>query len=569
MLVIGHETHNGRALPFHKTDAGRAKAKIERQEEKLEMKRLSKTFRSQTYLPLKNYHLSRNPAETPIIQRNRFTFGKALVIEVPDKDDIIFIAAQETLSEYNDKSYHGMIDPIRIEALLKAPTIRYKYETKPEVYLLVREHTFIKLQLKLYEDDVAPGLAGYSAGSSEAEMAKLALEMQHRCWKLSGKPFRFTDLPVEMQNKTLIHAIGETVEPCFELAFVGRKEKTLATAYLGLTGFFRKHKTQLYVNPLPAQPYPVNTALLGLNKEIRQNALGVLLYDTTKRYTASCEIHLLSNSVSKLHLSFLSRIELAMSHLDYIGIFRCALKPFQNYRLPFGHTDLALQLTKLPNLQHLEIFFMSTIESSYTPWISYVTPDRSERTRRYPNIEFRRLPCQKVLVDQIMTFAAAYILKIKTLKVLKLTGFIKTETRLKFEGLLNERNGEVDHTDEIENMKREIVALPDYAFPPRCFCPIPCGYKAIDRVRSSTLNDGSSEGPAAQQYEEVFAAAVEKYAFDFDDTFEKTVSEDARSRLYLRSHKLPLPSSWDTRRGPPPWVGRDYRSIVRMLREPR
>ncbi|KAK5715272.1 hypothetical protein LTR17_016873 [Elasticomyces elasticus] len=580
MPVIGYETHNGKALPFHQTAAGRAKAKAEREAEKLEERRFNKVWHRKIHLPIENWHLMHSLADSPIIQHSRFAFGRQLEIEVPHKHDIIIIAARAVVEAYNQKSYHGIIDPISVEALTKAPTIRHACETEPVVFLLLRECTYIKLQLKLVRQADAPGMIaevlvrdGVNTHSLRAwletlpdhrmpNIAQLALETQYQHWMETKKPFRFTDLPDELQKQISVDAVGETVEPTFNLLshLIGHP---VALPYLGLK---RTVTNKFYVNPLPEQPSTVNRALLEVNRSTRAITLEALLHNTTKRYTKLSSVYELAKFTPKPHLNFLVHIELAMSHLSYIGLFDCAIKPFTDFAF-LGRRDivnprLVLALTTFPNLQHLTLFFMSTIESTYSPWVSYSVPDGADRTLRYPNIDFCRLPCQKVLVDQIMAFAAGYIVKMKNLKVVELTGCIKTETKTKYEDLLNEKNGEIDHTEEIEQMKREIAALPDYAFPPRCFCPKPCGSVALDQVRKQHRRPPSSRDTAGQarHFEKClakdFARTTNEYIFDAEDIPEEPFSDWTLPGVpdegwsIMRDERLPKIEEWHSRRGP-------------------
>ncbi|KAK4923124.1 hypothetical protein LTR49_009592 [Elasticomyces elasticus] len=580
MPVIGFNTKNGKALPYHRTAAGIAEAEKERQAERRELKRRErKAARIPPPQPYTNFHLADDPVEYPLIERDRYAFGGDLGICVPHKDDIVFTAAQIVVHEYNQKSYHGRIDRLRVEALTKAPAICYNLDTESEIFLLVREHSFILLQLKLVRTAAARGASRtvmVRVGEKDvplyvwletlpehrlANIAKLALEKQYGRWEKSGNPFRFLDLAVELQNKIFLFAIGEYIEPDPP----GNSRGVGTTIITGFTDYEEYRKSPmsaggLYSNPLPTRESPVNAALLTLNKQLAANARGVLWYETTKRMTNDFSLLRMTTWMPSKNFGFLTRVELAMSHFDYFDVFQVKMKPFDTYYYDPYDCDRARRakgyatgLSKLTSLRYLEIYFMSTIEPTYSPWLAFHLMRPDVREWQYPDVDFRRLPCQKVMVDQIMAFAANYILAIPKLETVRLTGFIKTETKKYWEGTLNEK-GAVSRKDEIKERQDAIKALPFSAFPPECFCPHTCGSFALDQVRLEELD---RTGNHPELFRKEFEEVERGYFFDFDDTYtpvepvEKNPWLTAREYVLRRSNRLrDVNYGTDHRQGP-------------------
>jgi len=175
----------------------------------------------------------------------------------------------------------------------------------------------------------------------------------------------------------------------------------------------------------------INLGLLAINKAIREECISVLRMDTTKRYQDLSLVNEISRFVPAACLTWIRRLELALTHIDFIQLFQCEIKPFADYSrgLPLLPTTTASVLSKanLPLLKDLELTFVSTIEPTYSPWQIV--------DGRYPSqIDPARLTCQKLLVEMIMCFVPEWVEHIPTIV---LGGFIKTATRVKWEHVLN------------------------------------------------------------------------------------------------------------------------------------
>ena len=348
----------------------------------------------------------KDPIDAPLIERTRFAFGAQLKIQLPHPDDLIIPATARVLEAYNKQSYHRVADPLLVEALSAAPSRCYQYGTAPAVHLLVRAETFIKVQLKLKFCDACPTRAGgrpivLSAAAAAAtvlirngeiwlplidwlptlpaqrmrNLYSAALELQRKEWVNQGKHFRFLDLPNELQDHILLLAIGEYIEPRYTSE---RHPDTgmITKNIVNLTGQGleqRRVDRDWHVESLHARLKPVNPALFGLSKKYRAVALDILWKDTTKCFQSLDRFQDIPAQIPQHRLRNIRRMELALTHLQFIEMFRCQIKPFDRYTW-HSTTVPALTLKRLPALEYLELFFMSTAHPSYSPWPSEYSP---------------------------------------------------------------------------------------------------------------------------------------------------------------------------------------------------
>ncbi|KAH9809294.1 thioesterase [Teratosphaeria destructans] len=429
--------------------------------------------------------------QNPITRSKRSEFYRALKFQVPNPQDAVYWQTKLILEQYNKKSPRHESDPLQIEALNVAPTLCVEpYETVPVVHCLVRNELFIKLQLKMVcdvehgwatstvmvrDDDRWITLEQLLQGLPDPTMpacTKVFHEAQLRSWRGNGKAFPFTHLAPELQKKILLFAIGEHIEPIYTTRL--DPSGTWWRPFLHLTGgtprdhFVPKNdKTRL------ARLRPVNAALFQINRATRRLALEVLWTDTTKRYSTQHPRENLgivwqghpapptvSPTLSFLQpqsLKYMRHIQLDLPNLAYATMFGCPMPPV----LDEEPSTLGPALRALPNLRSLELHFRSTTDSTYSPWIA-VQYDASwqveDLQETYPDFEWNRLPCQKVLHDWILLWAAEYLLGIPQVC---LTGYIKTQIRKKWEAVIRCR---VDERAKmlawIEEEKESVRALP-------------------------------------------------------------------------------------------------------------
>ncbi|KAK3075296.1 hypothetical protein LTR53_001497 [Teratosphaeriaceae sp. CCFEE 6253] len=507
------------------------------------------------------------PISQPQIERNRYGFGAALKFQIPHPDDLIFSATTLVLENYNKQDLRHVADPLLLEALSAAPTRYYSHGTAPAVHVFARAQTFIKAQLRLdfhlmeTESSRVDGRCIVLTATSVAKavvvrngdcwvpledwlltipaqrmrnLHEASLELLRRQWTKTQKPFRFLHLPIELQRRILLLAIGEYIEPSHTVEYPDPANPLAGRNITNLTanGLEKIQDHGYRVNPLHEPLRPVNVALLCLSKLLRTIALDLLWDETIKRYQSISTFQSIPTHIPAQRFNCIRRLELALTHIRYFEVFRCPIKPFHDH-VWASATAPARVLGQLPSLKHLEFFFMSTVQADYNPWPEYHRLWNGTLDETHFDLDFYRLPCQKTLVDWILVFAAEYIMDTQ-INTVKLSGFIKTETRKKWEAIMNTKRLE-DVRDYLESEKLAILKLPNVEVPPRCYCPNPCGGVAVEL---DALRDGfdprCTHGPgercrcafsATKPHE--YKKAARAYDFDFDDSFE-VVADDYR-----------------------------------------
>lgn len=170
-------------------------------------------------------------------------------------------------------------------------------------------------------------------------------------------------------------------------------------------------------------------------------ARSILHEDTIKLYGAPRFLHHIPQKPE-----FLRRIELAFTHGEYIKLFKVHIPGLPLASAPAG----AAYLRSLPLLRELRIFFRAPVSRTASPWMPshYIENDGTTTSREH-------YPCQKTLVDCIMAFATEHVKHIGTVR---LTGYVKTETKNKWEAILKKKSSNIC-TTYVEEEKQRIRGL--------------------------------------------------------------------------------------------------------------
>ncbi|KAK5705973.1 hypothetical protein LTR17_021184 [Elasticomyces elasticus] len=497
MVFIGSKTRNGKSL----IPAERAK-------------RLAKSAVSYT-----NKHLKDDSIEKPIFQADRNAFGGPLTIRIPHDRDEVHSAAPKVIRRYNNQDFHHLADPITVLALAKKPTVYHGSESAPVVMLLVRMESFIKVQLKFI-----PGLNGAPSevvlrdGGRRVPLAEWLEALPASRWEFwgtTGKVFEFNLLPVETRKAILLPAMGEYVVPQkSRYRDDAGNYRTITTLIKGGdAGFMNKARCDP-TGPRPLQP--IDEALFKVDATTSVLAWQVLNEETTKIYPTP---HYFSHS--EAGFKFLRRVQLCFTSREYIDFFHVDVAPFNTAQSWTRPAD-AEKLQKLKHLSELEIFFRAPLKHSTLPW----QVEEAERSGVVSNvfIDYDRFPCQKVLADTILCYAAQYVKK-----ALKVTvgGFVKRATKEKWEAVFNQPSE--DNFAAITKQKKDTRVM---QLPPPCYCPTPCYYGAIDGVHSAAMDAYYTyahqgfkmikHSPKESRYESAYG----KYRFDFGDVGLEDVSND-------------------------------------------
>ncbi|TKA78131.1 hypothetical protein B0A55_02713 [Friedmanniomyces simplex] len=495
--------------------------------------------------------------DNPITRSKRDEFREPLKFQRPHPYDLIFSHAHSILKKYNDQlaeattdpiqSFAYKSDPLRIEALSISPTMFYSggCDSTAAVHCLVRHDLFIKVQLKLVcdletgwssatvmvrDDDRWISLSKFLSTletSSLSTVGRCGYKLQYLWWRsmkkssddaisagqsrqlaVTATPLGVLGkLPLEIRRLLLLHCIGERVAPQKEDRLNANGQYRYVTV-LTRGGNFQQMNKSVYDCTGPPLVRRTNESLLCLNSTTSALALQILNEDTIKVYPAPRH---LDHSQANFH--FLRHLQLCFTNREYIDFFRVDLPPFN---AQFGWTANAGAdiLNDLPLLSELEIFFRPPTSRKASPW----EPDSKLSYEPALFAGYSGFPCQKVLVDWILCFAADYVKKIPRVK---LTGYIKTITKKKWESLLGGRNSAAGVAAVIDEQKKEIRGLRESDLPPACFCPTPCEYDAInDADDARTEADRTLRGFDALKYSPkpwVVKPLYREYQFDFDD----------------------------------------------------
>ncbi|KAK3679913.1 hypothetical protein LTR78_000290 [Recurvomyces mirabilis] len=451
--------------------------------------------------------ISRVCVEKPVIlgQKNaRYGLQHPVKIQKPHPYDAIFHYSVPGMQEYNSQSFTRTADPLLIEALPISPTLFYACDTTAAVHCLVR-HDFIALvQLKLVCDldggwnaatvmvrdqDRWLSLSSFLSALPEPSIRTVGpsgFKLQWIWWsRMPGEKrakFQYNKLPVEIQQHIMLYALGKRV--LFKAPLDPRR--TLVQTISQGSGT-DSEPAVLYDSTRPADVPQSNLSLLRLDKRTHAMAMSTLLKDTIKVYE-----HLIFAQASMITSHFdptdLRYLELRFTYREYILFFGVEVRPWDDIGAHHNAVVPASMLKTLPNLVQLNLFFPSTASCYYSPWAGY--DDQPQYLLRQDVIPS---PCQKVLLDWILTFAIEHLLGIR--KVL-FTGYIKTETRKKWEWVLANQT-EIDVAGMFNEHKESIKKLSPAA--------------AFDEVRK--LSDFYHEEKQRRAYKAAFA----KYWFDFSD----------------------------------------------------
>ncbi|KAK5705974.1 hypothetical protein LTR17_021185 [Elasticomyces elasticus] len=446
-------------------------------------------------------HRDRRPAredrelfvDNPVMRWGREGFKYPLKIQTPHPYDLVYIYAKAAVDEHNNQLIAAATHPLHaftlkhdrltLEALSISPTMFYEggCDSTPAVHVLVRHELFVKVQLKLVcdikfgwssvtvmvrDDDRWIRFAEFLKtlkGSTMSTVGWSGYHLQYLWWRemkrlaktvksagaglevaaLPGPMGDLEKLPVELRSTMLLHGIGERVMPHQE--YVTRGQRQVYVTFLTRGENMRLRRSGHDQFP-PRAVYQSNTNILRLNKATRALALQVLNKNTIKVYhdREPLVMHTSPN------YQFLRRLELAFSNIEYINFFRVDVPPFNgaDRHTPTWEAITGAEVLKdLDLLTELRLHFRPSDETYTSPWTG---------SEPYAS---RRLPCQKVLFDWILCYAAEYVTHIPTVHV---TGRVDEDTKEKWELVFNDKSA-TDHTGWIVEQKAEIQSLPRFA----------------------------------------------------------------------------------------------------------
>ncbi|KAF2130663.1 hypothetical protein P153DRAFT_356391 [Dothidotthia symphoricarpi CBS 119687] len=237
---------------------------------------------------------------------------------------------------------------------------------------LSKDHMYVAVAgIRVHNMDVTPPLWPVRTGratklyafSQHFDEFPVATEVSILWWDRNGRHFRLMDLPMEICSTIFRHILGENIYPVAPYDSTRRAYQVL----LGL-----KEVNIPEAEDAGARPDAPNYAILGVNKQVRREAVCAGWEGTRKQFTA---VHMLervlSTTATPCSYNWLNRVHLNFSIGGLFHFFGVEIDPVVHITAArsMGHL-----LQGVDTLKHLELFFRSPYESGSSdgnPWSEY------------------------------------------------------------------------------------------------------------------------------------------------------------------------------------------------------
>lgn len=417
---------------------------------------------------------------------------------VPHPNDRIFHKARDIVIAHNRKSFANYTDPLYIYAFERVSTAYAGQKSEVDLALVYRR-TGLRIPFKLIpkpsnakaevlECEVKGGWQPFAKwldslkpppGSEVA--AQRGLHLQQQWWDKNGRHFRLMDLPAELRITVLEHAIGPVIYPRRDQHLSYGIGSESATYFDSLASSITIDHTK----PHTARP---NVDFIFSCRKLYEEVKLHFHYSTAKAFEDPRD---LASYIRRLPsapgaLKRLRHLDLDLEMRNYILFFDVQAAPFNYtaYQTQLVHYRIqgdAKVLRDLPFLQSLRLHFRSTISAADdSAWQYTGTFNGHEWYCDFRGMRDREgfaTPCQKILVDWILTYAKDYI---QHTPQVQLTGYLKDSTKEKWERIPADERAGVQH--DMEEGKRAVQTWPTDDLPPRCHCSSPCAFYKYNTV---------------------------------------------------------------------------------------
>jgi hypothetical protein len=226
-------------------------------------------------------------------------------------------------------------------------------------------------------------------------------ELQLKWWEaLGGAPFRFTDLPSDLQRLVLLHMVGEVRHLDFEYDEVSSDYRPT----LCKRAKVRSDSDGSLPPPIDALDHGHFCLSRAVYHKLKKD---ILPFMTIKHMTPS-EYRGFQSVHSVETYNHLNRIQLDFDDLSYLTFFGGRLPgTWKSSRDDYGDPGPdATMLQMLPNLRYLELWFHSTVNAEDSnPWPPPTNWGGGE-TKVYVKEDY---PCRRGMVDRILTFGYRHL----------------------------------------------------------------------------------------------------------------------------------------------------------------
>ncbi|PVH99534.1 hypothetical protein DM02DRAFT_711291 [Periconia macrospinosa] len=299
---------------------------------------------------------------------------------------------------------------------------------------------------------------------------------------IPDKPFRFLDLPEELQYKTLVYILGGLIRPHVANIIPGLSKAVLGSRKNNATPFqarllakFESTADVLSLDWMTERIASPNYAIFQASKEMQRKALRAGWIGTVKHFS---DIGIFLD-VATCHIlppvpNWLARVRLTLDLPSLFEFFAVSVSNRGTFEYdPTQAPAVIFNSRQLSHLETLEIEFPNPYEEDIlTPWSNLMWVNRHDDQWKQEFSWMRKYPCYKTMVDWLLTFAYPNLERVPKVK---LVGCIKDSTRAKWEKIFSERTKsyktiEYNHQSTLE----EILSTPATALPPACECPQSC-----------------------------------------------------------------------------------------------
>ena len=445
----------------------------------------------------------RNPIDRPIMKDNRHKFERSLRFGLDEEIAPYVRATTKLLEIYNLSTLQRFADSLQVSPLKDEPQFidgkKVHYFVFGRSNFLVKVPVFLESKLDLtsrlqkHDITVVDGDSTYSLEDWVRSLPPLAptpmgeagyrmLHAWHReCRAHRSSPVKsFSNMPVEIQDDIITHMVGAVrplTEPRFCKAF---NEETVTPNQFNLVNgddsAFRPYggyepireytrDERIVVSSLRPRIPALNIDSLLLNKEIYKSVKLIL---RTRSIMSFCTSDYIASTISHAPQSLwanMTRVQLAFSDFEYFGFFDLELPGIDKAELAkktiprkaYSQTPSTINasvLRQLPALKYLELWFNSPLNPyACSPWYATNTADAKEKD---PEINRRRFPCRKTMVDYILTAAFPHVQHIQHLNI---TGYVKTSTREHWLSIFRNHNDRPNQLAKVEQKLREMKTL--------------------------------------------------------------------------------------------------------------